>query len=213
MSPKRPETFGELLRRWGADEAPAVRSINSLVARNLTAARTLRGMTQERLGQRLEEITGRPWSKATVSALERSADGERVRQFDADDLAAIAYALDVPLLFLFLPDSPDYHPHVRYAPRPVPADSVPSERDWTAADLVRLLIGAGDATATVGAGDAAAYVASALAELVGIVEAQATERLVTDVTARKLARWRDTLDEMATELTRAVADRSGRGKR
>lgn len=88
-------------------EGPAVvRSINALVARNLTRARGMRGLTQEELGRLLEPITGKPWSKATVSALERSAEGGRPREFDADDLVALAKVLDVPLLFLFLPDSP-----------------------------------------------------------------------------------------------------------
>jgi transcriptional regulator with XRE-family HTH domain len=204
------ETFAEQRRRKGQEAAPTLRSINSLVASNVTIARALRGMTQEQLGKRLETVTGRPWSKATVSALERSADGVRVRQFDADDLVAIAHVLDVPLLLLFLPSSPEFHPNERYAPHPVSEEAVPIADEWTAAELARVLIGAGDATATVGPGDAADLVADRLSELVGTLDAEATGRLVTDMTARKLGRWREVLEELADEVTRAMAERSGR---
>src|SRR5947207_13669401 len=99
MPNPRRETFGELLRRQGAEAQKRLLSMNGLVGWNLAAARALRGLTQETLGARLEAITGRKWSKATISALERSADGERVRQFDADDIVALARALDVSVLF------------------------------------------------------------------------------------------------------------------
>jgi transcriptional regulator with XRE-family HTH domain len=204
------ETFAEQQRLKGQDAPPTFHSINSLVAANVTLARTLRGMTQEQLGKRLEAVTGRPWSKATVSALERSAYGIRVRQFDADDLVAIARVLDVPLLFLFLPSSPEFHPNERYAPHSVTEQAVPSADDWAAAELVRVLIGAGDATAPVGPGDAAEVLADRLSELVGTLDAEATGRLVTDVTAQKLSRWREVLEELADEVTRAIAERSER---
>jgi transcriptional regulator with XRE-family HTH domain len=204
------ETFAEQRRRKGQEAAPTLRSINSLVAANVTHARTLRGMTQEQLGKRLEAVTGRRWSKATVSALERSADGVKVRQFDADDLVAIAHVLDVQLLFLFQPSSPEFHPNERYTPRPVSEQAVPNADDWTAADLGRVLIGAGDATAPVGPGDATKVLADRMSELVGTLDAEATGRLVTDVTARKLSRWRVGLEELADEVTSAMAERSGR---
>ena len=203
------ETFADQLRRRGHEAAPRLLSINSLVASNVTAARALRGITQEQLGRRLEAVTGRPWSKATVSALERSADGVRVRQFDADDLVAIAHVLDVQLISLFLPPSPEFHPNERYAPHPVSEHVEPAADDWTATDLARVLIGAGDATAPVGPGDAAAVVADRLSELVGTLDAEATGRLVMDVTARKLRRWHEVLEEMADEVAGAMAERSG----
>jgi transcriptional regulator with XRE-family HTH domain len=167
-------------------------------------------MTQEQLGKRLEAVTGRRWSKATVSALERSADGVKVREFDADDLVAIAHVLDVPLLFLFKPSLPEFHPHERYTPHPVNEQAVPASDDWTAVDLARVLFGAGDATAPVGRGDAADAVADTFSELLGTLDAEATGRLVTDVTARKLRRWREVLEEIADEVARAMAERSGR---
>jgi transcriptional regulator with XRE-family HTH domain len=204
------ETFAEQLKRKGQEASPTLRSINSLVASNVTAARMRRGMTQQRLGERLEAVTGRRWSKATVSALERSADGVKVRQFDADDLVAIAHVLDAPLLSLFMPPSPEFHPHERYAPHPVSEHAVPSDSDWTAVELAHMLYGAGDATAAVGPGDATETLADRLSELVGTLDAEATGRLVTDVTARKLRRWHDVLEELADEVARAMAERSGR---
>jgi transcriptional regulator with XRE-family HTH domain len=204
------ETFADQLRRHGREASPTLRSINSLVASNVTEARARRGMTQQQLGKRLEAVTGRRWSKATVSALERSADGVKVRQFDADDLVAIAHVLDVQLLFLFKPSLPEFHPHERYAPHPVSEQTEPTADDWTAADLARVLIGAGDATAPVGPGDAADVVADTFSELVGTLDAEATGRLVTDVTARKLSRWREVLEELADEVAKAIAERSGR---
>lgn len=206
----RQETFAELQRRKGQEAAPTLRSINSLVAANVTHARTMRGMTQEQLGKRLEAVTGRPWSKATVSALERSADGVRVRQFDADDLVAIAHVLDVQLMFLFKPSSPEFHPNERYTPHPVSEPAVPTADDWTAVDLARVLFGAGDATAPVGPGDAAEVLADTFSELLGTLDGETTGRLVTDVTARKLRRWHEVLEEIADEVTRAMAERSGR---
>jgi transcriptional regulator with XRE-family HTH domain len=206
----RQETFAEQQRRKGQEAAPTLRSINSLVAANVTDARMRRGMTQEQLGKRLEAVTGRRWSKATVSALERSADGVKVRQFDADDLVAIAHVLEVPLLFLFKPSLPEFHPNERYTPHPVNEQAVPAADDWTAVDLARVLFGAGDSTAPVGQGDGADAVAETFSELLGTLDAEATGRLVTDVTARKLRRWHEVLEEIADEVARATAERSGR---
>ena len=204
------ETFADQLRRKGQEAEQTLRSINSLVASNVTAARTLRGMTQQQLGQRLEALTDRRWSKATISALERSADGIKVRQFDADDLVAIARVLDVPLIFLFKPSLPDFRPNERYAPHSVGDQAEPTADDWTAVDLARVLFGAGDATAPVGPGDAADLVADTFSELLGTLDAEATGRLVTDVTAQKLSRWREVLEELAEEVTGAMAERSER---
>lgn len=206
----RQESFAEQRRRKGQEAAPTLRSINSLVAANVTHARTVRGMTQEQLGKRLEAVTDRRWSKATVSALERSADGVKVRQFDADDLVAIAHVLDVPLLFLFKPSLPEFHPNERYTPHPVNEQAAPTADDWTAVDLARVLFGAGDATASVGPDDAAEVVADTFAELLGTLDAEASGRLVMDMTARKLRRWHEVLEEIADEVARAMAERSGR---
>lgn len=71
--------------------------MNQVVAWNMAALRKAAGLTQAELGERIG------WSYTTVSAAERSWDGKRIREFDADQLAAIAGILGVPLLALFLP--------------------------------------------------------------------------------------------------------------
>ncbi|MER7363608.1 helix-turn-helix domain-containing protein [Nonomuraea wenchangensis] len=78
-------------------------TMNQLVAHNITYWRRQHGWTQSELGKRLREGTSKPWTKASVSAAERSWDGKRVRKFDADELLALAKALEVPLAALFLP--------------------------------------------------------------------------------------------------------------
>lgn len=85
------------------DEVPGRHvTINQIVGRNVTRWRTALGITQEELGRRMGG-----WSNATVSAAERSWDGKRVRQFDADDLVNLCGALEVPLAALFLPPEDD----------------------------------------------------------------------------------------------------------
>jgi transcriptional regulator with XRE-family HTH domain len=64
----------------------------------MAAYRKAAGITQDELGKRLGG-----WTKVAVSAAERSWDGRRIRKFDADELVAIATALGVPVIALFLP--------------------------------------------------------------------------------------------------------------
>lgn len=73
-------------------------TINQVVAYNVARFRKAAGLTQEQLGERLGG-----WTKAAVSAAERSWDGKRIRQFDADTLTSLAMALGLPLFALFLP--------------------------------------------------------------------------------------------------------------
>lgn len=205
MPTRQRETFDQLMARKGEGEPATLQSMNSLVAANVTIARTLRGMTQERLGEDVGQLTGRRWSKSTVSALERSADGVSVRQFDADDLVAIALALDVPLLFLFLPADPRSHPAARYAPRPVRPDEVPGRGALGAVDVAAAVVGSGDVTAVVGAGDATAILRDRLAGLLGAAD---LDFLSTDARSERLAGWRDALSEVTAELDAAI-DRKG----
>lgn len=99
------------------DELPVrLVTMNQLVAYNLSYWRRRLRMTQEELGTLLEVRTGRPWSKATVSSAERSWDGKRIRQFDADEILALSTVLGVPIAGLFLPPTDDgsstkYHVH------------------------------------------------------------------------------------------------------
>jgi cell division septum initiation protein DivIVA/transcriptional regulator with XRE-family HTH domain len=83
-------------------------SINQLVGFNLAYFRKSAGLTQEELGKRLGG-----WTKVAVSAAERSWSGNRIRKFDAHELTAMARALGVPLIALFLPP-PDMGIAVRY---------------------------------------------------------------------------------------------------
>ena len=76
-------------------------TVNQIVALNMTYFRKVAALTQEELGERLG------WSKAIVSAAERSADGKRVRQFTVDDVVALADALEVPIGAFFLPPQDD----------------------------------------------------------------------------------------------------------
>ncbi len=79
---------------------------NQVVAYNLAQARLLRGWTQEEAAAALEPHVGKRWSKATFSAAERSVAGDRVRQFDADEIVAFARAFGLPVSWFFLPPPP-----------------------------------------------------------------------------------------------------------
>ncbi|MFI5859184.1 helix-turn-helix transcriptional regulator [Streptomyces parvulus] len=90
------------------DDLPSRRvTMNQVVAHNIAYFRNALDLTQEELGGRLERITEKRWSKATMSAVERSWDGNRIRSFDADDLVALSQALEVPITALFLPPQED----------------------------------------------------------------------------------------------------------
>lgn len=76
-------------------------TVNMIVAYNVAYFRKAAGLTQDQLGERLG------MSKVAVSAAERSWDGKRIRQFDADLIAELAQALDIPIAALFLPPEDD----------------------------------------------------------------------------------------------------------
>src|SRR4051812_33998970 len=76
---------------------------NQIVAWNLAQARRMRGWTQQEAAEHLEPYLGERWSKATYSAAERSVDGQRIRQFTADDLHAFARAFELPTSLFLTP--------------------------------------------------------------------------------------------------------------
>lgn len=76
---------------------------SQVVAHNLTRARQLRGLTQVEIAERLTAFTGTPWSATTVAQAEGSVSGNRVRQFTANELVALARTFDLPVLYFFLP--------------------------------------------------------------------------------------------------------------
>jgi len=101
-----------------ADEVPGTHvTINQLIGYNVARWRKAAKLTQAELG----EMMG-GWSNATVSAAEKSWDGKRIRQFTADDIVALALALNLPVAALFLPPDDDgastrylFHAHERGA--------------------------------------------------------------------------------------------------
>jgi len=76
---------------------------SQVVAHNLTRARELRGLTQADIAERLTRFTGSPWSAVTVAQAEGSTSGNRVRQFTANEIVALARTFDLPVLYFFLP--------------------------------------------------------------------------------------------------------------
>jgi transcriptional regulator with XRE-family HTH domain len=78
-----------------------VMTLNQVVAANIALYRRAAGLTQRELG----ELIG--WSPVSVSEAERSRDGRLHREFDAAEAGALALALGVPLIALFLPPPGD----------------------------------------------------------------------------------------------------------
>jgi hypothetical protein len=83
---------------------------NQIVAYNLAQARLWKNWTQEEAAEHLEPYLGARWSKASFSAAERSVDGQRVRQFSADDIVAFSRAFGLPVGYFFLPPPPSVAP-------------------------------------------------------------------------------------------------------
>ena len=97
----------------GPDGLPVRRvTVNQIVAWNIAWLRREAEMTQRDLG---DEIG---WSNVSVSEAERSWDGKRTREFDADTLAALALAFGVPITAFFLPPLDDGR-KVNYVIRPL----------------------------------------------------------------------------------------------
>jgi hypothetical protein len=101
-------------RAAASDEVPLYFGLtpNQVVAYNLAQARLEKGWTQDQACEALEPYLGSRWSKANYSAAERSVDGNRVRQFDADEIVAFARAFDLPVTWFFMPPPPWASPGV-----------------------------------------------------------------------------------------------------
>lgn len=76
---------------------------NQMVALNLARARKLKGWTQEQAASELEPYLGTRWSAATMSQVERSVAGERIKQFSVDELVALSRAFDLPITWFLVP--------------------------------------------------------------------------------------------------------------
>jgi transcriptional regulator with XRE-family HTH domain len=83
---------------------------NQLVGYNMARARKALGWSQEAAAARLEPYLGKRWSKNVYSAAEKSYEGKRVRNFDADELLAMSLAFGVPVGYFFLPPPPEARP-------------------------------------------------------------------------------------------------------
>ncbi len=102
-------------KRTPADEPPQTNALrageadlNEIVAYNFRQARELRAWTQEETAQALEPLLGQRLPQASISAIERAYEGERRREFDAQEILAFALAFDLPLVWFFLPPPADH---------------------------------------------------------------------------------------------------------
>jgi transcriptional regulator with XRE-family HTH domain len=73
------------------------------VAFNISRARLKRGWTQDQAAEALAPFLGARLSTASWSAIERSVDGGRIREFTADELVAFARGFDLPLGWFLTP--------------------------------------------------------------------------------------------------------------
>src|SRR5919199_2402652 len=85
--------------------SPKLWTANQIVAFNVVKARLLRGWTQEEAAEALAPYLGTRLSTASFSAIERSVDVGRAREFSANELLAFARGFRVPLMWFFTPPS------------------------------------------------------------------------------------------------------------
>lgn len=76
---------------------------NQIVAFNISQARLKRGWTQDQAAEAIAPYLGARLSTASWSAIERSVDGGRIREFTADELVAFARGFDLPLGWFLTP--------------------------------------------------------------------------------------------------------------
>jgi transcriptional regulator with XRE-family HTH domain len=86
---------------------PGQADLNEIVAYNFRAARELRGWTQDETAQALEGLLGQRLPQASISAIERAYEGDRRREFDAQEILAFALGFNLPLVWFFLPPPGD----------------------------------------------------------------------------------------------------------
>jgi hypothetical protein len=115
---------------------------NQIVAYNLHLARIYRGWTQQEAVERLEPFLGKHWTVPQLSTAERSVAGNRVRQFDADEILAFARAFDVSAAWFLMPPMPD-DPLRPSLPDITPPKDAPEAQLLDEATLAERSIGAG----------------------------------------------------------------------
>lgn len=88
--------------------SPGQADLNQVVAYNFRQARELRGWTQDEAAMALEPLVGQRLPQASISAIERAYEGDRRREFDAQEILAFALAFNLPLVWFFLPPPGDH---------------------------------------------------------------------------------------------------------
>ena len=76
---------------------------NQIVSFNINQARLKRGWTQDQAAEALAPYLGTRLSTASWSAIERSVDGGRIREFTADEIIAFARGFELPLGWFLTP--------------------------------------------------------------------------------------------------------------
>ncbi len=82
---------------------PKLWTANQIVAFNVAKARLLRGWTQEEAAEAVAPYLGTLLSTASFSAIERSVDTGRIREFSADEILAFARGFRLPVPWFFTP--------------------------------------------------------------------------------------------------------------
>ena len=116
---------------------------NQIVAHNLIQARLWRNWTQQQAADASAPYLGAHWSKTTWSAAERSVNGDRIRQFDADEIVAFARGFDLPVTWFLLPPPGELDGQRIYL-------STPDEPRGAPAALLDIVCGTPDNAAVAG---------------------------------------------------------------
>lgn len=80
---------------------------NQVVAYNMWRGRLLRDWTQDKAAEAVAPYLGTRLSAASWSAAERSVEGVRIREFNADELLALARGFGVPIGWFLTPPPVD----------------------------------------------------------------------------------------------------------
>jgi transcriptional regulator with XRE-family HTH domain len=107
---------------------------DQVVAARWTLARRSLGWTQEQAVKELARV-GIDWSAPTLSNVERSVNGKRIKEFSASEVVALSKATGYPLGWFFVPLAED---KFGLLPRIVPRESKLSA---TADELVDAVLG------------------------------------------------------------------------
>lgn len=90
-------------RRTRRETPENVLDANQVAAHNFRAARLLKGWTQEDTARALAPWLGQELPKASISAIERSVEGDRRRVFNAQELVAFSLGFGLPIAWFLLP--------------------------------------------------------------------------------------------------------------